>query len=498
MITDSLVRRPFTRIRPDYYTQQRTVRDPRKAFYLPEKMLFDVVSQSDFLREYYPTGHKINSQEYYPDKVKYDDNKKQYFKESVFRACFPLQMIITAQQLVHLCGNDIRHELTNSNAVPQEENDLFLEFQKGWLDKNIDIKLYDFFKSVKITGDAAMVMYMYEGKVYTKVLSFLNGDTSFPHYDGVTGKLDGFARQYYDYDEESSEKVSWVEMWDDTYMRTYRMDMKGFKGAVNKVKSWFNLEGYSLVKEERHNFNRVPVIYHRDEIGACWSPVQDAIDKYELAISHLCQNNMAYAFPIMILKGEDIEIQGDMYGAVKAITMGQDDDASFLNRENGTTAFELQINTLLKMIFMGAFIVMPPEVKSGDLPGVAIKLIYSPSLERALLDAKEYDHVIDELKELFLYGYGIETGKLTKMLSLNILSYIVPYVHQNTAELINNLVSAVNSNILSKETASEQTTYDKNNEFDRIMREMKEEQSADLLAQITTKQSQQAQNVDNE
>jgi hypothetical protein len=30
------------------------------------------------------------------------------------------------------------------------------------------------------------------------------------------------------------------------------------------------------------------------------------------------------------------------------------------------------------------------------------------------------------------------------------------------------------------------------------MREMKEEQSADLLAQITTKQSQQAQNVDNE
>jgi hypothetical protein len=242
----------------------------------------------------------------------------------------------------------------------------------------------------------------------------------------------------------------------------------------------------------------VPVIYHRDEIGACWSPVQDAIDKYEHAISHLCQNNMAYAFPIMILKGEDIEIQGDMYGAVKAITMGQDDDASFLNRENGTTAFELQINTLLKMIFMGAFIVMPPEVKSGDLPGVAIKLIYSPSLERALLDAKEYDHVIDELKELFLYGYGIETGKLTKMLSLNILSYIVPYVHQNTAELINNLVSAVNSNILSKETASEQTTYDKNNEFDRIMREMKEEQSADLLAQITTKQSQQAQNVDNE
>lgn len=31
---------------------------------------------------------------------------------------------------------------------------------------------------------------------------------------------------------------------------------------------------------------------------------------------------------------------------------------------------------------MGSFVVMPPEVKSGDLPGVAIKLIYSPSLEK--------------------------------------------------------------------------------------------------------------------
>lgn len=109
---------------------------------------------------------------------------------------------------------------------------------------------------------------------------------------------------------------------------------------------------------------------------------QDNIDKYELAISHLCQNNMAYAFPIMLLKGEDVEIQGDMYGAVKAITMGKDDDAGFMNRPEASQSFELQINTLLKMIFMGSFVVMPPEVKSGDLPGVAIKLIYSPSLEK--------------------------------------------------------------------------------------------------------------------
>ena len=56
-----------------------------------------------------------------------------------------------------------------------------------------------------------------------------------------------------------------------------------------------------------------PDVYKRQ---ACWSFSQDNIDKYELAISHLCQNNMAYAFPIMLLKGEDVEIQGDMYGCL--------------------------------------------------------------------------------------------------------------------------------------------------------------------------------------
>ena len=133
---------------------------------------------------------------------------------------------------------------------------------------------------------------------------------------------------------------------------------------------------------------------------------------------------------------------------------------------------------------------MPPEVRSGDLPGVAIKLIYSPSLDRAMIDAKEFDHVIDDTNELFTYAYGIQEEKSTQFKSLNILSYIVPYIHQNTAELINNLAQAKSSGILSAETASEQTTYGKNCEFAKITAEAKQEQEADLLyRQIKTNAS---------
>ena len=105
---------------------------------------------------------------------------------------FPFQMIITIQQLVHLCGNDIHHELTDTK-VDESSREIFLEFQKGWLDKNMEIAFYEYAKSVKITGDAAIVFYMNEGKVFTKNLSYFDGDTLYPHYDSITGQMTLFA-----------------------------------------------------------------------------------------------------------------------------------------------------------------------------------------------------------------------------------------------------------------------------------------------------------------
>lgn len=489
MINDILTKRAFVRPMPQFAQTATFTRKPERAKVPKDTTLWQTVSQGQFIREYYTSGHLINDPTYYPDRIKYDEDKKQFFTEKVVRCAFPLQMIITSQHLVHISGNDVRHELTDSDNN-EEKQELFLRWQKGWLDENIETRLYYFYKSSYIVGEAALLFYLKDKKMYTKNLSFLNGDTLYPHYDSITGKLDAFARKFSDYDEENNEYVQWLEVWDEKYLRRYRRDVQGFRGAVTKVKELFGLDGWVLVDEDLHGFERVPVTYHRREEGACWSFVQDAIDKYELAVSYLCQNNMAYAFPIMVLQGDNVEVQGDIYGQVKAITADKESSIKYLERSDNTAAFELQLNTLLRQIFLGAFAVMPPEVRSGDLPGVAIKLIYSPSLDRAMVDAKEFDHVIDDTNELFTYAYGIQEEKSTQFKSLNILSYIVPYIHQNTAELINNLAQAKSSGILSAETASEQTTYGKNCEFAKITAEAKQEQEADLLyRQIKTNAS---------
>lgn len=75
------------------------------------------------------------------------------------------------------------------------------------------------------------------------------------------------------------------------------------------------------------------------------------------------------------------------------------------------------------------------------------------------------------------------------MASGKIYDRLVPYVHQNAAELVSNLVQLVGAGILSKETGSEESGYGKNNEWDRIMREYKEQQQADLLYQLKIKKN---------
>ena len=121
---------------------------------------------------------------------------------------------------------------------------------------------------------------------------------------------------------------------------------------------------------------------------------------------------------------------------------------------------------------MGSFIVTPPEVRSGDLPGVAIKLIYSPALENAMNDANDWNAFIDDMFELFTYGYGIEKKMSAQFNEINAHATIEPYIHENSAEVIQLLSQSVMSNILSVETAIEKNPFSMTDEQKRTLKQM--------------------------
>ena len=478
-----LTKKPFLSILPGTPYDKVVTGKADPVFPRAFKGLYQVSEQIDFLRQYDIRGHIINSPEYYPDRVKYNEEKDEYYKEYMFRAAFPFQKMILIQHLVHLCGNDLHHELTGAHNT-DSENELFMRLRTGMLNDEFELAFYQLARGTKKTGDAAVCFFIKDKKVRWKAFAYDLGDTLFPHY-GDDGELETFARMYDTYDAKGEAVTTFVEVWDKTNMTRYRRDNNGIVGFVNDIKDYLGLDDFTIdMKPTPHGFKEVPIVYQRDDDGPCWHGSQDAIDKYELAISNLCQNNMAYAFPIMVLNGDDIEIKADMYGAVKAIDAGANGKASYLEPQGNIEAFKLQLEVLLKLIFQGSFAVLPPEVRSGDMPGVSIKLIYSPSIDMAINDSKVYAPALDKMMRLYKWGLGIEIEKARELSNLGTYSWIEPYVHQNMTELVNNLVQLTNTGLLSHKTGCQLHGYGANNEEDIIITEYKQQQAADLLYEM--------------
>lgn len=425
-------------------------------------LMYQVVTQANFMQEYDPNGHKILNSTYLANRLKTDDDGKTYI-HYVERNTFPFQAVIVTKQLAHLCGNPIQF-LNSSPSPSREQETIMAEFKQGWLKKNMEEAWFECAKSEKITGDCAMAGYVSKGKFGVKTMGYLNGEVLYPHYDNITGKLKEFGRYYRTYKVEAGQErtnAEFLDVWDETFLTTYERT----NSFTTKVKKLFGSDGWELVTRSRHNCpNGVPVAYKRSRIGAAWSLVQDCIDKYELAVSALAENNKAYAFRIMFVKGDEISLSHDSTGTPTVIKGDKDAEAKFLERADASSSFELQLKILLANIFTGSFTVLPPEVKSGDLPAVAIKLLYSPAVEKAMEESREWNPFIDEVVRIFKWGYGMEAERTAEFEALDVRGQIEPYVHQNVTELINQINTSLVSGSISGQTARERNPLSTNTE----------------------------------
>lgn len=477
-IEDVLLKKPFRRVLPNPISYAMFDSSTPKKTTVPENSsIYKNINQDDFLREYFPTGHQILNPAYYPNRLKVSEDGNTYI-HYVERFTAAWQQVITKKHLTHLCGNPI--DFVNSDPkLAQSQKETFIQFKQGWIDKNMEVAWYEAAKSAKITGDCAISFFMDKGVLGWRLFSYLNDETLYPHYNSRTGKLAQFARRYKQYDPEDNSLVEeYVDVYDDKWVSTYRRELSGGM-VMQTLRKVFGKSGWSLISREPHGFDEVPVAYKRCEEGACWSSVQDSIDKYEKAVSQLLENNQSYAFRMLFLKGESVEIKYDALGQPTAIVGDKDSNANFLDKADASTTFELSLKILLQNILSGAFIVLPPEVKAGsNMAGVTIKIMYSPAVENGMFDAKDFDPFIDDMVRLFKYGYGIEMGAASGFEALKVRGKIKVYVHQNDAEFIQNINASVASKSLSKETASEIHPYATSDEISRITKETEKEESS--------------------
>ena len=485
-LRDILTKKPFTRILPDgHYDHGYVLNDPSEMPVTRDSIRRKIVTQEDFLRELDPAGHLINDKELFPDIWQKNEDDGKWYVQEIPRYAFSYQQIILVKHLTHLCGNDIQFELADKK-VSEETTEVFNAFRNGWANKNMEVAWYQLAKSVKATGDGAFVGYLDKGEFGWKVLSFLNGDKLFPHYDLKTGKLSTFARTYCNYSEDGRVTKRYIDVWDDT--NYYRFVADGdptslLEKAKQIILNFFSAKGYRLEWAEAHGFDSIPVAYMRDDNGPCWTFSEETIENYEIAFSNLAHSNHDFGLPIMYVKGEGSEevTTNDMSYASKIMILPSDGEIGFLNRQDASNAYKAELDKLEENIYKQSFAVKTPELKSGDTPGVALKIMYSDAFEKAMNDANEYDGCVDKMIDIFSWGYGIEAMMRLSFINTNIRHYIEPYVHANYTEITTNLNTAVIGGFLSKQTASEKLPYSTPQEWERIQAEKKEEQAQELL-----------------
>lgn len=448
------------------------------------------IPQSEFLRELYPQGHKIFDKSIYKNdfiqvKEELPDGNvvKHWVEREVARVAAPFQYVIKTQQLIHLTGNDI--VLVNSDASPkQREKEWLVTFKQLWRNRNMNVAFFNSVDSEKCTGNAAIAFYFTKPKgkpkINVKVYSYLDGYTICDTiYSDKDGEPEIQAIKYQSYDAETQKTVQWVDVWDRSRAYRYRNDGTKPQSSSDDIYKGAD-DGYDLVSVVEHGYSgRVPVKVKRNRIGACWSPVQHLCDDYDVQASNLCQAARVLPHAVFFVKGGEGQVETAADGRPTAIvTPDTQADAKFLTPTDTSGASDTALKLLEDKILLGSFIVKPPEVKSGDLPGIAIKLIYAPSLDKAIADAKEWDPFVDGIVDLFSYGAAVETGD-SSMSEIGITGFAEPYIHQNTAEVIQNLVNAKQGEILSQETGTEKNPYSESDEYNRVQTELKAQQEAE-------------------
>ena len=471
-----LRREPWYEIMPGGYKKPVVVRRGQKVVEPKDNPYMKVLTQADFLRMYYPSGHAINDPVIYPDVKRVDPVSKREYIQPIIRTAFAFDQVIAIKQRVHITGNDIQFELSGHVGTEEEEKQKqedFVTFRQGWLDMDMEYNFFDF-TEYKIVGDAAIVGYFdNEGHARARTFSYMKGDTLYPHRDSITGEMQVFARKYADFDENGRYSAEYVEIWDDKKLYRARRGVSKHS-IVEKIKDLFGISGFEIYEEKEHGFDFCPVAYYREEEGPCFLPAVATRETYEEAFSHFCENNRAYAFPILWSKGDGVNfVPDEITGAAKYIEIEDTDgEVGFLDKAEVSAAFNTQLKILYDMIYEQCFGVKPPELKSGDLPGVAVKLLFSPAIEKAIIDSQKLQPFLNDVVRIVKFAYGFEKNCQASLMNLPINAWIEPYIHQNDQELMTNLATGVANKFLSNQTASERCPkYAKNDEFKRLMQE---------------------------
>ena len=459
-----MLKKPFCVPVPLKYEGTRTTFGPGLETVDSEgEIRFEKKTQADFLREWYPSSHKINSIIYYPNRISKGKDGRLQAKVHT-RIAIAYQQMIKTKRKTALIGNNVGMRLI-TNKGNQAHEDILARIREGWEESNMEIAIDKCLHSDFVTGDCAVYVYMADGKVGWRTFSYEDGDILYPHYHPLTGELCLLGRKYTVEAEDGNEET-YLDVIDDKFFMTYKYSL-----SANDKGEWV-AEGEPV----RHNFPFCPVAYHRS-VGPVWYPSQSLIESQEMSLSQFAENNLSYGLRILYTLGADFELSTQPDGTPTRIDSSDPNaKVGFLENALGADgAFAKQLEIGHKNIMRCSFAVETPEVKSGaDMSSLTVKMLFADSYIKAIEDSQEYQIFLDRVMFLFKYAYGICEELTPELSKVKVKPYLDPFVFMSETEIVNALVQLTAAGVLSRRTATEiayNSGYGTACEYERVLQQ---------------------------
>lgn len=403
-------------------------------------------SYEELMRQWQPEKHKIFDKECRPDKrIKVPSGQKDpvtgkdIYKNKdveVVRIALPAQKSIVNLVVGFLLMNAVTYKATSHGvevkALSDKQQRLYDAIMHVYHDNKIRYFDKRLIRTVCSECEAAELWYMptdnegkLRGEIRVQMLAPSLGDKLYPHFNDFH-IMDGFARQYYTFDELGTSTLHF-DVYTDRFCYQY----------INGESEW------TLKNAAPHGFTKVPVVYYRQD-RAEWEDVQWAIDRLETCISNWGDTNDYFGSPKYFVKGrlEGFAEKGEQ-GAV--FVGGENTQMNVLSWNSSPESVKGEIAYLFNIIysFTQTADISFENMKSlgNNTSGAAIRLMFTAPYMKADLKTEMYGEMFTRRSNIVANAI-CNTGAYEKGIDVSVANdmdfepVFKPYLPKNDTELL--------------------------------------------------------------
>lgn len=436
----------------------------------------------NYKKQIEPEGHDVSNPFKRKDKEINTDSGADI--EKVARIALALQKLIVKRAVAFLFGNEPQLSADLENNVLDAVKAVFRDVRINTLNRKAaktmmtNREVAEYWYTEPEQEESGRYGFQASERIKCAIFAPEKGDSLYPYYDDRENLI-AFSRQYTKKYGNSSK----------TYFETYTAT-EIYKWELTQNGTSL-LEGYPRVNV----LNKIPIVYGEQE-KVEWADVQTLIDRLEKLLSNFADTNDYHASPKIVVNGQILSwAKKGESGAV--IEMADGGSAQYLSWAQAPQAVELEINTLLRMIYT---ITQTPDIsfenvkQLGGVSGVALELLFMDSHLKAQEKREIWDEymqrrisIIKSYLAILNKDSKFETDCKNTIITAEIKPFTIDDVQTELA-----LLQSANGNmpVISHETSVERTAVlmrtgkDFKTEFEKIRKEQAENDATDAMLGI--------------